>query len=75
MKKTNAGERKRTVTLVIGTATGEILDGLVAGFEARNPGCTCTWTDICGTHLDNGLTVAAVVARLLPSNARARHYD
>jgi len=75
MIKTKAGERKRTVTVVIGPRTAEILDKVAAEHATRNPGWAVTWTDIAGVSLDLGLSKFAWDRGVLPSSELVRHFE
>ena len=55
MSKTIGGDRKRTVTIVIGPKTGRVLDAVIAFNAQQCPGFRCSWTDVAGVAFDYGL--------------------
>ena len=55
MSKTIGGDRKRTVTIVIGPKTGGLLDAIIAWNAQQCAGFTCSWTDVVGVACDYGL--------------------
>jgi len=55
MKKENAGERKRTVTLTVGPGAEQLVELLIAKFEDRIPGIGLTATGILSIAAGEGL--------------------
>ena len=55
MKTKHAGERKRTVTVIVGPETLVLLDKVHVGLEKRIPGERWSYTDLVGMALNFGL--------------------
>jgi hypothetical protein len=75
MIKTQAGERKRTVTVVIGPQTAFIIDEIIAAHSRQCAGFTVTRTDIAGVSLDFGLSSLAWDRGVLPREKMVRHFE
>lgn len=59
MLKRKAGERKRTVTVVIGTDTETVLNAIAAVLGAERPGIHWRMTDVVGACVYRGMLVMA----------------
>lgn len=55
MKTKHAGERKRTVTVIVGPETICLLDKVQEALEERIPGARWSYTEIVGMAVNFGL--------------------
>lgn len=75
MRKKNAGERKRTVTIVIGPETAALLDCLARRIgSAPNP-LDATWSDVIGGIVSSGLRAYAVTWEIPLIKENQSHFD
>ena len=75
MSKNNGGDRKRTVTIVIGPATARLLDAIIAWNAQQCAGFTSTWTDVVGVACDYGLSQLAGGRGIILNGTVVNHGD
>lgn len=75
MRKKNAGERKRTVTIVIGPETAALLDCLARRMGSAPTPVDLNWSDVIGGIVSSGLRAYAATWEIPLIKDMQTHFD